>query len=53
MQQPIGHMQPIVRIDTDEMFIKRGVMHFGKRNAVRNNRLAKPNFTIGNVVRGI
>ena len=53
MQEPIGHMQPIVRIDADEMFIERGMMNFGKRYAVRNNRLAKPNFTIGNDVRGI
>ena len=40
-EQPLGHMQPVVRVDADQMGVERGVMDLGKRNAVRNHRLAK------------
>jgi hypothetical protein len=40
-KKPLGHMQPVVRVDANQMCVERGVMNFGERDAVRNHRLAK------------
>ena len=40
-QQPLGHMQPIVRVDADQMRVERRMMNFRERDAVRNHRLAE------------
>ena len=41
-EQPLGNMQPIVRVDPDQMGVECGVMDFRERDAVGNYRLAKP-----------
>ena len=40
-KKPLRHMQPVVRVDANQMCVERGVMDFGERDAVRNHRLAK------------
>jgi hypothetical protein len=35
-------MQPVIRIDADEMGVDRRVMDFGERNTIRNDWLAEP-----------
>ena len=40
-EQPFGYMQPIVRIDSDQMRIEGRVMEFRKREAVWHHRLAE------------
>ena len=52
-QQPLGHMQPIVRIDADQMRIEGGMMNFRERNAVGNDRLAEPLVLVRDDVRGV
>ena len=37
----VRHMQSVIGVDADQMGVERRVMDFGKRNAVRNHRLAE------------
>lgn len=39
-QEPIRHVKPVVRVDTDQMCVKGCMMGLGQRKAVRNNGLA-------------
>ena len=45
-KKPLGHMQPVVQVDANQMCVERGVMDFGERDAVRNHRLAKLLFSV-------
>jgi hypothetical protein len=38
-QQAIRNMQPIIRIDADQMRVERSVMNFGQRNAIGHDGL--------------
>jgi len=46
-------MQPIVRVDTDEMSVEGGVMDFGERNPVGNDRLAEQLVLVRDYVGGV
>jgi hypothetical protein len=40
-EQPLGHMQLIIRVDADQMRVERRMMNLRKRDPVRNHRLAE------------
>jgi len=40
-EQPLGNVQLIIRVDTDQMSVEGRVMDFRKRDAIWNHRLAE------------
>jgi hypothetical protein len=52
-KQALGNMQPIVRVDADQMRVESCMMDLRKRNAVRHHGLAEALVTIRNDVGSI
>ena len=40
-EQPLRHMQPIIRVNADQMCVERRMMNFREWDTVRNHRLAE------------
>lgn len=52
-QQPLGHMESIIRVDSNQMCIEGGMMDLRQWNAIGDRRLPKPLVLIGNDVSGV